>query len=377
MSASRSEYMRARRNAQARYNRLLNKGYAFSENPIPAIPKKITEGSIRRLNALTARELRGKASWGVSIETGELVTPLQAYNEQRRRTSAKQSETQKYIADLRRIDVSIAEYTLGRKRRKGESPTAFIKEAKEYEAEVKAYENYAYFEEELNRKTPREIYDEHLDAILDKHYNDIKKKLRDEYGVNVPPEWSNADVMAYYHYVRGYGGPHPELPKDDGFTPISSSPFDKMTEDEYDIEIENAYDSGEYETARQLEKERDEYYPKEEADFAEMHYEARFQDAIDVINQYSPEIADRLKESLEYYMTRKGGVVFDEGLTSAQKQAFELALGQLEDAKYASNQMAMWSIYTKLDKALNSRHHSRAERMQFFGKIQSGDFQYE
>lgn len=56
------EYMRARRNAQSRYNRLKKKGLTFNKNPIPSIPKNITNKSIERLNQLTTEELKSRAT---------------------------------------------------------------------------------------------------------------------------------------------------------------------------------------------------------------------------------------------------------------------------------------------------------------------------
>ena len=56
------EYMRARRNAQSRYYRLKKKGLTFNKNPIPSIPKNITEKSIKRLNKLNTEELKSRAT---------------------------------------------------------------------------------------------------------------------------------------------------------------------------------------------------------------------------------------------------------------------------------------------------------------------------
>lgn len=383
MAVDRNEYKRARKNAQARYNRLLNKGYAFSENPIPSIPKKITEASIRRLNALTSRELRGKASWGVSIETGEIVTPLQAYNEQRRRTSLKQSNAQKAANETRQIREKIYSEESGLVRAKGETHKQFIERA-EHQIEVDTinnyyYEDYDYYDypvKEADKLTKEEFYDRQRE-IDRRHIENIRKKLLEEFGVIVPLDWSDIDVMQYYHYMKGYGGPHPELPVNEGFEPVSSTPFDKLSEDEYAIEIENAYDSGEFEMARELENERDYYYPIEDANIASISYESRLLDAIDIVKQYSPEVGAKLEESFQYYMDRKDAVAFEQGLSKQQMEAFQKALAQVENVKYLPNEMALWTIYTKIDYAINSRHHSKAERVQFFGRIQSGDFQYE
>ena len=56
------EYMRARRNAQSRYYRLKKKGLTFNKNPIPSIPKNITNKSIEKLNQLTRVKLKSRAT---------------------------------------------------------------------------------------------------------------------------------------------------------------------------------------------------------------------------------------------------------------------------------------------------------------------------
>ena len=56
------EYMRARRNAQSRYYRLKKKGLTFNKNPIPSIPKNITNKSIEKLNQLTRENLKSRAT---------------------------------------------------------------------------------------------------------------------------------------------------------------------------------------------------------------------------------------------------------------------------------------------------------------------------
>ena len=56
------EYMRARRNAQSRYYRLKKKGLTFNKNPIPSIPKNITNKSIEKVNQLTTEKLKSRAT---------------------------------------------------------------------------------------------------------------------------------------------------------------------------------------------------------------------------------------------------------------------------------------------------------------------------
>lgn len=66
------EYMRARRNAQSRYYRAKKKGLTFAKNPIPSIPKHITEKSIERLKNLTTSSFKKKATKRKPIEPREI-----------------------------------------------------------------------------------------------------------------------------------------------------------------------------------------------------------------------------------------------------------------------------------------------------------------
>ena len=324
-----TEYNKARRNALSRYNKLLNKGYAFEKNPIPPIPKKITEASIRRLNKLTSKELREKSSYGVDIETGEILTPREAYGRQRATTYERQRVSQKRAVKDRWFEEVHAENVLQRRREKGETYRQFIKEAKE-----------------------RELYESEKER-----YREWEKSFSDEIAT-----YSQDEIDDFVEI-------EPEI--------VPFEVNEKLSEEQYDIEIANAYDNGEYEEAHDLEDERDYFYPPDAEQSTQISYEDRFQDAIEELSAYSPELADKLQESYDYYMSRKYGEGFETGLTDKQLTDFENALANLEDTKYRSNQMALYSIYSNLDKAINSRHHSKTERMAFFGRLRSGDFQYD
>lgn len=151
----------------------------------------------------------------------------------------------------------------------------------------------------------------------------------------------------------------------------------ELSEEQYEAEIENAYDSGEYEEARRLERERDKYYGPEEVNIAESSIDTRFGDAIFIIRQYSPELAERIDSAYDEYLERTGGEGLDTSLSGKALEDFTSALSNLEDIKYKGNEMAWWGIYTKIDKVLNNKRHSVAEKRAFFGRLQSGDFNYE
>jgi hypothetical protein len=349
--------MRARRNVQGRYNRLLSKGYIFSSPIIPDIPKRITPQSINRLNKLTSKYMREKATYGVDVSTGEIVSAKQAYISQRRETAQRQSQAQ---------------------RRRQPRP-------------------------QKQTQTKEEFYAKQ-NEIIDRHIANLRDKLLSEYGISVPASWNAIDIQQYWNYVRRGYGPHKDIIKDTLEQEKSVSPdnivhtqddidvmvaietgeredftysdeYEGMSKEDFDTEIANAYDTGEVETARDLQKARDILYPTTD-EYAEVPIEDRFLAAIEIIYQYSPEIAERLKDSFDTYMTRTGDKAFSD-LSGKREEDFEDAIGELEDVKYASNAMALWGIYTKLDKAINSRRHGAAEKRAFFGRLQSGDFNYE
>lgn len=321
MSVSRSEYMKARKNAQARYNRLVNKGYGFNTNPIPAIPKKITEASIRRLNKLTARELRDKASYGVIQSSGEVTTVKQAYISERRETYRRQSEAQKEAQKIIKAEREYAELVLKRPKNKGETHREYYERAKEqHEREL----------EEWKKDIAESTYTEEEDT-------------------------------SYYDWV-------PDNDKGD---------YDNYSENDFYNEIEDAYANEDYDRARELEKERDKRFPPNGEDIAHVSWADRFQDAIDEMRKFSPDLASKLQEAIDYYLDMHKNDAYPEDMMDINAEDLETALDKIEDAKYRGNEYAIWEVYSKLDKTINGRHHPNAEKNVFFGKIQSGDFNYE
>ena len=68
------EYRRIRRNFLARVRRWSKLGFIFSDNVIPSIPKKITQGSINRLIKINKNLEKYQKAY-VDFNTGELFTP--------------------------------------------------------------------------------------------------------------------------------------------------------------------------------------------------------------------------------------------------------------------------------------------------------------
>lgn len=84
------EYMRQRRRIQAYIRRNEKKGFIFKTDTLPEIPKRITSGSIRRLEKLTPEKLLQKSKY-IDMETGEIIPGkqgkklIQQESKQRRR----------------------------------------------------------------------------------------------------------------------------------------------------------------------------------------------------------------------------------------------------------------------------------------------------
>ncbi len=308
-----NEYNKSWRNFRARVKAAENKGFVFGDN-LPTRVKKPTEASIRKLERLRGRNLWEKAIEAFNPETFERTSPIEAIKARRRQTWRRQSVAQKQASERRRIDEGMARLTLGRPREKGETHRQYIEAANEKEEQERAEDEYY-----LWLAVQRELEQE----------QDRTEKA--------------------------------EL----------------LSEEQYDAEIENAYASGEYEDARELERERDRYYPPEDENIAETSIDSRFGDAISIIKQYSPEMAERIDNAYNEYLERTGGESLDTSLSGKALEDFTSALSNLEDIKYKGNEMAWWGIYTKIDKALNNKRHGAAEKRAFFGRLQSGDFNYE
>ena len=101
-----SLYRKTRKKVLASINRLKKQaresGFILDEISIPSIPKKITEGSIRRLEKqFSAKKIREKAEM-YSPETGEVITGRQLQNLRRREGAEKRKRT----TQVEKIDLS-------------------------------------------------------------------------------------------------------------------------------------------------------------------------------------------------------------------------------------------------------------------------------
>lgn len=104
------EYRKARRNLQARVRRLEKKGIMVES--IPAIPKRITRGSISRLNKLTRKKLKEtKVTIKFNVETGEILEEI-TRTKRKKKTEKRpeltvETETTEYISYDRMTDIII------------------------------------------------------------------------------------------------------------------------------------------------------------------------------------------------------------------------------------------------------------------------------
>lgn len=104
------EYRKARRNLQARVRRLEKKGIMVK--PIPAIPKRITRGSINRLNKLTRKKLKEtKVTIKFNVETGEILEEITRTKRKKKAEKhpelTAETETPEYISYDRMTDIII------------------------------------------------------------------------------------------------------------------------------------------------------------------------------------------------------------------------------------------------------------------------------
>lgn len=71
------------------------RGYQFSENVLPQIPKRVTQASVRKLEKLTPEKLYKKAVYGLASD-GEIVPAIEGVKLERSLRAKKAAETRKY-----------------------------------------------------------------------------------------------------------------------------------------------------------------------------------------------------------------------------------------------------------------------------------------
>ena len=88
-------YAKERNRIKSFLRRASKRGYQFPEDIIPAIPKRKTEASIRRIKKLTKDVLYEKAIYGGSASYGEVVSAKEGLKLERAERAKRASETRK------------------------------------------------------------------------------------------------------------------------------------------------------------------------------------------------------------------------------------------------------------------------------------------
>lgn len=88
-------YAKERSRIRSFLRRASKRGYQFPEDIIPAIPKRKTEASIRKLKRLTKDVMYEKAIYGGSASYGEIVSGKEGLKLERKERAKRASETRK------------------------------------------------------------------------------------------------------------------------------------------------------------------------------------------------------------------------------------------------------------------------------------------
>lgn len=89
------EYAKERNRVKTFVRRAEKRGYSFPGSPIPSIPKRKTEASVRKLKKLTKDVLYSKAIYGGEAAFGEIVSGKEGLKLERQIRAKKASETRK------------------------------------------------------------------------------------------------------------------------------------------------------------------------------------------------------------------------------------------------------------------------------------------
>lgn len=88
-------YAKERNRVKSFVRRAEKRGYSFPESIIPAIPKRKTEASIRKLKKLTKEMLYSKASYGGEATSGEIVSGKEGLKLERQLRAKRADKTRK------------------------------------------------------------------------------------------------------------------------------------------------------------------------------------------------------------------------------------------------------------------------------------------
>lgn len=88
-------YAKERHRVLSFINRAEKRGFRFPENVVPAIPKRKTQASIRRLEKLTKDVLYSKSEYGGEATYGEVVSGKEGLKLERKLRAARAAETRR------------------------------------------------------------------------------------------------------------------------------------------------------------------------------------------------------------------------------------------------------------------------------------------
>ena len=166
-------YKRERNRIQRQVNRMKKRGYEFEKSPVPAIPKTITAGSVRRLQAITTKKLYEMAKF-VDIETGEILPAKKGRALERRRSAVKARATR--IRKKREPEVSsfgeeIAELIKGQR------------EEQDKEAQRRKKRRKKQDEENVDRMRTDSQYSDQFESgeIAERRVNDLFDSLERDF----------------------------------------------------------------------------------------------------------------------------------------------------------------------------------------------------
>lgn len=104
MATIKAEYNKQRKALQQKINRAKKRGYIFSDDLIPSIPKKPTKSSISRLKKLS-KDLYKHARY-IDDETGEILTGQAGRQLEKRKAGYKAKQTRKSKKDFWTTDIT-------------------------------------------------------------------------------------------------------------------------------------------------------------------------------------------------------------------------------------------------------------------------------
>lgn len=95
-------YMRERRRIQSTMRRMEKQGFVYEENYLPAIPKRITQASVRRLREqYSTATVKREAKYKVDLDTGEVET-AEEYRQQKAEETVRKMRAKRKTKRARR-----------------------------------------------------------------------------------------------------------------------------------------------------------------------------------------------------------------------------------------------------------------------------------